>query len=572
MILDPVTRIEGHMGVHIVVDTDERRVVEAHSYATMFRGFEIILKGRDPADAVFITPRICGVCSVPHALASAMACDMALKASPPPLAVELRNLAYIAEMIYDNAIHLFQLAGPDYSEKILSKFNREWLEKARDFTCENSDWHGKQTVLELVKGLNPFTGDLYVYALKMEREARKLAALIGAKHPHVNTFVPGGVSRTWRVNEAIRALSILSSLMGLAKLTVKVWEDLSRFLYGLGYSEAGSWHTNLLCYGAIEDSRVYNAEYSEMDDWSIKRVFTPGVVVNGELVTTSLKEINLGVREYCSHSFYSKWRGEFNVDPEGNALSPYHEWNKETIVDAKPKDFNGKYSWGYAPRWEGRNGEYALEAGPIARLYVSALAGKSKFENKFSSFKSGNREITVELPETRSEEVPSSLRSEATLKWSVPERVNVIERLKARAFNLACYAAAGLEVITRIMELLRRGETALWREFERPGFSMGVGLVEASRGALGHWIVVKNGVIHRYQVVTPTCWNISPMDDKGVKGPLEQALEGTPITEDHGEPEEWVGLDPMRVVRSYDPCLACSVHAHFKGVKVVKIG
>lgn len=569
LILDPITRIEGHMAIHVVIDSDRRLITDAHSYATMFRGFEIILKGRDPPDSIFINQRICGVCPVPHAYASALANDMALKACPPPLATVLRNLTDAAEILYDHPIHLFQLAGPEYSAAIVSKFNRNWWEAAKEFSCENRDIHGYSTMADLMAAMNPISGELYLYTLKLERHARKLASLLGAKHPHVNTFVPGGVARTWTANEATKALSMVMALAGFAKLVVSVWDDITNFLYSVGYEWAGARPANMIAYGTIDDPEAYDATYENMTGWGDRRLFPPGIVVNGSLITHDLKRINLGVREFIEHSFYEDWTGEFDTDPEGNSLDSHHPWNKETKPAAQGRKWDGKYSWGTCPRWVDpvTGSKYVVEAGPISRIYVSALAGLTNFDAPYSAIHTGNGVVRISLPITRSELLPTPLWDEMEFVWGIPDLskdgvpyINTIERLKARAYNHAYYAAGALRDVLEMIHYIAEGKTEVWSKFERPEFSMGVGLNEAARGALGHWIVVKNGKIHRYQIITPTAWNISPIDPEGEHGPVEQSAIDTPVTEDQGDPSDWVGVDAMRVVRSYDPCLACTVH------------
>ncbi len=569
LILDPITRIEGHMAIHVIMDADERVITDAHSYATMFRGFEIILKNRDPPDSIFINQRICGVCPVPHAYAAALANDMALQTSPPPLATVLRNLTDAAEILYDHPIHLFQLAGPEYSSVIVSKFNKAWWEAASQFTCENRDIHGYNTMAELMAAMAPFKGALYLYTLKMERHARKLASLLGAKHPHVNTFVPGGVARTWTAREAEQALSMVMALAGFSKLVVSVWDDIARFLYEVGYEWAGARPASMIAYGTIEDPEEYDGKYENMSRWGDKRLFPPGVVHEGELLTHDLREVNLGVREFVRYSYYEEWPGEFDKDPMGNTLDKNHPWNKETLPKPQARDWNGKYSWGTTPRWVKDGRKYVVEAGPIARIYVSALAGLTNFDSPYSSIHTGNGTVRISLPETKSEMLPSELWEPMEFTWEVPSLskdgipyVNTIERLRARAYNHAYYAAAALLDILHMIDYMGKGKTSVWEPFQRPKFSMGVGLNEAARGALGHWIVVKDGKIHRYQIITPTAWNISPRDPDGNPGPVESSAIGSPVTEDHGTPDNWVGVDAMRVVRSYDPCLACTVHMY----------
>ena len=570
LILDPVTRIEGHAGVYVNLDEERKKVVECHCYATMFRGFEIILKNREPSDSIFITQRICGVCSLVHAYTSALANDMTLRVSPPPLAMALRNLADCAEILYDHALHLFQLAGPEYSEEIVNRFNKSWIRKAKGYRCEYRDIHGCYTMYELMEALNPLKGRLYLFALQMEREARKLAALIGAKHPHVNSFIPGGVARTWTVADAERASSLAILLAGFSKLVVAVWEDISNFLYDyVEYESNGLRPANLITYGTIDDPELYDAKYSNMSKWALSRAFTPGVVLNGELITTDLKEIHLGVREYVEHSFYDDWDIEYKADEEGNELAREHPWNKETIYKPTTRDWNNKYSWSTAPRWFNKRDDaiHVVEAGPLARLYITALAGVAEVISSYAEVRAGNGVIRISLPETKSEMLPPNLFDEIEFTWRLPKikledgrpAVNSIERNRARAFCHAYYAAVALKQIDNIFKYFKEGKYSVWNPFTNPDSSMGVGLSEAARGALGHWMIVKNKKIYRYQVITPTAWNISPRDKMGNPGPMEEAIIGTPITEE-SDSNNWVGIDVLRVVRSYDPCLGCTVH------------
>ena len=580
IVLDPVTRIEGHMAVHVKIDTAQKKIVEAHSYGTMFRGWEIILRNRDPPDAPYLTQRICGVCPVPHAYASAIALDMALHAKPPKLAVVLRNLTDAAEITYDHPIHLFQLAGPDYSEAVVSKYTPSVWTAAQSWSCPNRDTHGYSTMADLMKAMNPLSGKLYLFSLKIERLCRKAASLLGAKHPHVNTFIPGGVARTWTANEAERLTSMFITIAGFMKLLVAVWEDISAFLYDQGYDWEGARVANLMAFGSIEDPETYDGTYENMSTWAEKRLFTPGVVLNAtNLVTTDVKKIHLGVREYVERSFYDDWvsEAEYDKDPEGNPLNPRHPWNKITKPKPAPTNYSQKYSWGTSPRWyNSDDGKlYAVEVGPIARIWTTALAGKVNVQDPFVEIHSGNGKVTIALPETRTPDLPASLYDAVELEWSVPvlskngtRYTNLIERLRARAFNGAFYAASALHDVYEMISLIGQGETSVWTKFERPaGPSFGVGLNEAGRGALGHWVIVQNGRIHRYQIITPTNWNISPTVE-GLTGPTEEACLDSTITEE-STPDKWIGLDPIRITRSFDPCLACTVHI-FVGKRHIK--
>jgi hydrogenase large subunit len=193
---DPVTRVAGALAFHSVVDLKEKKVLSTNSMATLFRGYEIILKGRDPRDAAYISSRACGVCGGVHATCSALAIEMALGIKPPPLGVVMRNLLLAIEYLYDHPLHLFLLAGPDYSEELVKETNPELIDKAANTPCKNEDVHGYKTVLDIMKDLNPLKGKLYLEALSMTRVAREAYVVIGGKYPHPQSVVPGGISVT----------------------------------------------------------------------------------------------------------------------------------------------------------------------------------------------------------------------------------------------------------------------------------------------------------------------------------------------------------------------------------------
>lgn len=568
--LDPITRIEGHLGIHVIIDINQRKITDAHAIATMFRGWEIILKNRDPPDAIFITQRICGVCPVPHAYASAIAVDMALKTTPPPLSTVLRNLTDAAEILYDHPIQLFQLAGPDFSALEVSKFNPSFYAAAQSYPCEWRSIHGYATIKDIMEAMNPFSGEIYIFTLKMERLARKMASLLGAKHPHVNTFIPGGISRTFSANEAEQLASMVVALAGFSKYVWTIWDDLIKFFYDQGYNVIGEEPVNLIAFGSIEDPEIYDATYENMSDWGRSRLIKPGVIINGNLVESDLKKIHLGVREFVVHSFYNDWEteAEYAEDPEGNELDPRHPWNKETKPAPTNTSFSAKYTWATTPRWQRGNDIYPMEAGPLARMWTTSLQAMN-ISDPFVSITTGNGQITIELPDTRSDLLPPSLWDSMEISWSIPGKSTTLERYMARAFCHVYYAASALHDMYLMIDLLNKGKTELWNKFKKPSLSFGVGLNEAARGALGHWVIVKNGRIHRYQIITPTNWNVSPRDPNNNPGPIEQALMGSPVTEET-EPDDWVGVDAVRTVRSFDPCLACTVHTYVGGRLVKK--
>ncbi|RLG41170.1 MAG: cytochrome C [Thermoproteota archaeon] len=552
--IEPLTRIEGHLAIHAVGDLDKKKYVDAHSYAVMFRGFEIILKNREPADAIWITQRICGVCPTPHGLASVQCIDMTYNVSPPPFAVAIRNFIHISEQLYDAILGCGILEGPDYSEPVVKKLNPDWWDKAKDAAAENRDLHGYGTIADIMTALTPLKGTLWLRCLQMSKMGRKMAALLGGKHPHVNSFVPGGVAKTVTASDLEMFSAMLSQHIAFAKEFVSAFDDLLNFVLEMGYEDAGKREANLISYGSYDDPYAYTGKYEDLTKWGDKRKVTPGVVIKGNLVTTDLTEINLGIREFITHSYYEEWEHS-RAHPLISDLSIWHPWNKETKpAPSRPRNWDGKYSWGTAPRWEDWKKRvdgkiHVVEAGPIARMWTTASAQKVD-ESTGTSVKFTLPKATV---------AGFRVSDEMTFEWKIPKIVNAVERIRARAYYHAYSAYVAYNALLEVFEMIKKGETKIWSEYKRPKEGIGVGLTEAMRGALGHWCIMKGGKIYRYQVITPSTWNESPRDINGAPGPYEDAIIGTPITE---QGEELDGIDVVRVVRSFDPCLACSVHVY----------
>ena len=197
---DPVTRVAGALAFHTTVNLKDRKVVDTASMATLFRGYEVILRGRDPRDAAFISSRACGVCGGVHATASALCIEMALDIKPPPLGIVIRNLLLSCEYLYDNPLHLFILAGPDFSEALIKETNPEIWVKAKTAQAKNTAIHGYEKISDIMTDLNPLTGKLYLEALEMTRVAREAYVMLGGKYPHPETIIPGGVTTTLTTN------------------------------------------------------------------------------------------------------------------------------------------------------------------------------------------------------------------------------------------------------------------------------------------------------------------------------------------------------------------------------------
>jgi hydrogenase large subunit len=295
-----------------------------------------------------------------------------------------------------------------------------------------------------------------------------------------------------------------------------------------------------------------------MSSWGEKRALNPGIIIDGKLITTDLVEINVGVNEFVAHSYYDETkRAEITSDPLGNKLSKDHPWNEETPPrPGKEKDWDNKYTWAKTPRWhDWKNkvdGEtHVLEAGPISRMWVMAMA-KMKDESTGNSVK-----FTLPAGAVAGYRVPQ----EVNMEWKIPATVNALERVRARAYFHAISAYYAYKQFVQAVDLVNKGITDVWTKYQRPSNGIGVGMTEAMRGGVAHWVVMKNGKIRRYQIITPTAWNISPRDHLERPGPYEQAIIDSPITEQpsNGSID---GIDAVRTIRSFDPCLGCTVHVY----------
>ncbi len=501
--IDPVTRIEGHLKIEAVVDSNE--VKEAKCSGVMFRGFEVFLKGRDPRDAQRFTQRVCGVCPTAHATASTLTLDSAfgIDGKIPDNGRILRNLMFGCNFLQSHILHFYHLAALDFVD----------VTAVADYSGNDPDLQSVRRFIDrghlapfvpryegdyrLPKEINVAACAHYVQALKMRRKTHELLSIFGGKMPHNMGIVPGGATLApttdkiaamhHGVNE-IRAFIdnvYLPDVIAIAK----VYND---------YFGIGKGADQFLCYG------VFDMEQSNEDQVTRKR-FLPSGLIDSSLNNISKVDLS-AITEDVTHSWYD--------DKGGNK----HPSEEETIPLPDKKD---AYSWLKSPRY---NGE-PTEVGPLSRMLVAYLAGNKKVKSL----------VDYALKEVGGQ--PADLLS-------------VCGRHAARAIETKLIADAMSEWA---MEL-KPGEPA-YLDYEIPEAGAGVGVTDAPRGALGQWIEVKDHKIENYQLVVPTTWNASPKDSKGLPGPMEQSIIGTKI-KDEANPYEVV-----RIIRSFDPCLACSVHA-----------
>lgn len=555
MTWDPITRIVGSLGIHTRIDWAQRRVVECYSTSSIFRGYSVFMKGKDPRDAHFITSRICGICGDNHATCSVYAQNMAYGARPPHLAEWIINLGESAEFLFDHNIFQENLVGVDYCEKMVRETNPGVLELANRTEAPHAGVHGYRTIGDIMRSLNPLEGEFYREALQVSRHAREMFCLMEGRHVHPSTLYPGGVGTVATLQLFTDYLTRLMRYVEFMKKVVPMHDDLFDFVYAAmpGYEEVGRRRVLLACWGGLNDPEHCDFTYRGMSSWGRKMFITPGIVVDGKLVTTDLVDINLGMRILLGSSFYDDWEGmeKFVTHDElGNPVDARHPWNQHTIPKPGKRDFGDRYSWTMSPRWFDGANHLPLDTGggPLARLWTTALAGLVRTDHVEAT----GHSVRISLPRTMT-------RPETTFEWRIPRWSNAIERNRARTYFQAYIAALALHFCDRALAEVRGGRTDTWSEFTVPDDAFSCGFTEAVRGGLSHHMVIRDGRIANYQPYPPTPWNASVRDSFGTPGPFEDAVQNTPIFEENTK-ENFKGIDIMRAVRSFDPCMPCGVH------------
>lgn len=505
VLLDPITRIEGHLSIE--VDVQNGKVVNAWSKGDMFRGYEKILKGRNPVDANQITQRICGVCPVSHGIASSKCLDAAFKIKPNNNGRLLRNLVLGANFLQSHILHFYQLAALDYVDitAILnytgsdSRLNavKEWAKdelktkKGRpdEITAvgpflpryEGADFYIKDADLNIAAIAH------YLKALEIRMKAHKMVTVFGGRAPHLIGLVPGGVTQV-PTREKIREYKKYLKEVEAFVNEIYINDVIAVAKAYTEYFKLGT-YTNFLSYG------LFDADNEEKKFMMERGVFADGAL--SKLDTSLIKE-QVRYARYRSGSDLHPLKGQTDADPGKG----------------------GAYTWLKAPRYNG----LGMEVGPLARVVVS--------------YQSGNPVVK--------KEVDALLK---VLNADISAVFSVLGRHASRAIEAKL-------ICGQVKEWLNALEVggAPRSTYEIPEKGEGEGLVEAPRGALGHWIVVEGKKIANYQCVVPTTWYCGPRDDRGVLGPVEQALMGTPISDPKNP------IEAARVVRSFDPCIACAVH------------
>lgn len=570
VVVDPITRIEGHL--RIEAQTNGDTITEAWSSGTMVRGIEIILRGRDPRDAWAFAQRICGVCTLVHGIASVRAVEDALNYEIPPNAQLIRNLMIAAQYVHDHVMHFYHLHALDWVDVVsalnadpkatsqlaqqvspanpksspgyfadMKKRLQEFVESGQLGIFANGYWG--HPAYKLPPEANLMAVAHYLEALAWQRNVVQLHTILGGKNPHPNFLVGGspsaisidpgheGQGKGPRYRGGVGATALNQS--GLSKIK-NIIENMQRFVdevylpdtlaiagFYKEWAQQGEGVGNFMSYGDFPTNG--------MDD--ISSFLVPrGAILNRDLSTVHDIDLNddTQIKEYVSHSWYNYQGGK------DQGLHPYDGETELNYDGPQPPyqhlNVDQSYSWMKSPRWKG----HAMEVGPLARVLLMYAKG---------------HEQTKEL-------ATKALRQ---LDLPLEAMYSTLGRTAARTLETKIFADGMMGWYDQLVNNIRNGDVKthnekLWDPSTWPKEARGVGYTEAPRGALAHWIVIKDGKIDNYQAVVPSTWNAGPRDAEGQAGPYEAALKGHKLH----DPEQPIEI--LRTIHSFDPCIACAVH------------
>ena len=554
VVVDPITRIEGHLRIEAQMDGD--RIGQAYSSGTMVRGIELILQGRDPRDAWAFAQRICGVCTLVHGIASVRSVEDALNYKVPPNAQLIRNLMIAAQYVHDHVMHFYHLhaldwvdvvsalnADPKATSELAQTVSPSWPKSSAGYFADTrkklkefveagqlgifANGYWGHPAYKLPPEANLMAVAHYLEALSWQRDVVKLHAIFGGKNPHPN-FLVGGVPCPIDMNSdsAINAkrLAQVQDVIDKMKVFVEqvyVPDTLAIAGFYKEWGAQGEGIGNFMCFGDMPEKG--------MDDPS-SYLIPPGVILNRDLSTIHPVDLNSAdeIEEYVAHSWYDYSGGK------EQGLHPYDGETNLNYTGPKPPydqlNVEESYSWLKSPRWKGK----PMEVGPLARVLMLYASG---------------HEQTKEL-------VDMTLR---TLDVPVDALFSTLGRTAARTLETKVIVDAMQTWKDNLVANIRTGDTrtfneTLWEPSSWPKEARGVGYMEAPRGGLAHWIVIKDQKIDNYQAVVPSTWNAGPRDVEGQPGPYEAALAGHAL-HDPKQP-----IEILRTIHSFDPCIACAVH------------
>ena len=558
IVVDPITRIEGHLRIEAQMEGD--KIAQAFSSGTMVRGIELILKGRDPRDAWAYAQRICGVCTLVHGLASVRSVEDALNYTVPPNAQIIRNLMIAAQYVHDHVMHFYHLhaldwvdvvsalsADPGVTATLAQQVSPSWpksspgyfsdvQKKVKNFVESGqlgifAKGYWGHPAYKLPAEANLMAVAHYLEALSWQRDVVKLHTIFGGKNPHPN-FLVGGVPSPIDLNSdsAINAKRLAQVQEVINKMMVfvdqvYVPDTLAIAGFYKDWGSRGEGVGNFLCYGDLPTRG--------MDDPS-SYMLPAGVILNRDLSTIHPVDMNNAdeIQEFVSSSWYDYEEGkEKGLHPYDGETALDYEGRGGPETPYKQLNIDDGYSWLKAPRWKGM----PMEVGPLARVLMLYASG---------------HEQTKEL-------VSMTL---STLDVPVEALFSTLGRTAARTLETKIMVDAMQGMYDQLITNIKAGDTktfneVLWDPSSWPSEARGVGYMEAPRGALGHWIVIKNGIIDNYQAVVPSTWNAGPRDPKGQPGAYEAALADNHTLHDPKQP-----VEILRTIHSFDPCIACAVH------------
>ena len=564
VVVDPICRIEGHLRIEVNLD-ESNTIRNAVSTGNMWRGLEVILKGRDPRDAWAFVERICGVCTGVHALASVRTVEDALGIEIPRNANSIRNLMMLAQYTQDHLVHFYHLhaldwvdvvsalsadpkatsqlqqsisswrnSSPGYFRDVQNKLKR-FVESGQLGPFANAYWGSDAYRLPPEANLMAVTH--YLEALDFQKEIVKIHTIFGGRNPHPNWIV-GGVPCSINVDQVGATgtvhmvwLNMVSDIINqsiefIDQVYIPDLKAIASFYKDWGYG-GGLAGKNMLSYGDFPTIP------NQWDDESL--MLPAGAIIDGDLSTVhevDTRDVEQ-IQEFVNHSWYSYDDENRGLHPWEGVTEPNFELGpnlKGTKTRIEEIDEGAKYSWLKAPRWKG----HAMEVGPLSRFVIAYASG---------------REDVKEL-------VDSTL---SELGLPLPALFSTLGRTAARGLECTWAAHKMRVVFDDMMANIKAGDVStanmdMWEPSTWPNDVKGVGMVEAPRGALGHWIHIRDSKIENYQAIVPSTWNASPRDPAGNIGAYEASLLGTPLANAE-QP-----LEILRTIHSFDPCLACASH------------
>jgi len=547
IVVDPITRIEGHLRIDCEVDGG--KITNAWSSGQMWRGIEVILKGRDPREAWIFTQRICGVCTTVHAVASVRCVENALGMEVPMNAQHIRNLIIGAHGVHDHMVHFYHLAALDWVDIVsalkadpraaaqlgqkLSPWPRNTYEEIKaaqerlqglvdsgQLGVYGSGYWG-HPAMKLAPEVNLLAAVHYLQALEYQREINKVVGILGSKTPHIQNLAVGGVANP--INPESQSTLTLERLYYVKSLIDKVGEFVEDVML-VDTAAVGAFYADWTGYGkGVTD--YLSVPDMPMDTRGTVFALPGGYIPNGDISKfTPIKSYHddffmKNVKESIKHSWYD---GDWNR----------HPWDEDTAPKYTDFQDNGKYSWVKSPSFQGK----PAQVGPLANVLCMYAAGHEPTKKYV-------------------DKTLATVSSLAGTKVGVDALHSTIGRIAARSVRCAVLYDTLKGQWQALMENIAKGDMTT---YNRPGFpkgeQRGFGFHEAPRGTLSHWIVIQDGRIGNYQAVVPSTWNAGPRNDEDALGPYEASLIGNPVA----DPER--PLEVLRTIHSFDPCLACAIH------------